>query len=102
MGNAASRSAQSDPLYDLLMTQHADGSFAESAALSALLGADRAARLTQARANVDERIAITAVVVRLLEREHAARSAEWRPAMRKASAWLARQNATFDAARLIA
>ena len=101
IANAHRRSDQSEPLYDLLMTQRADGSFVDSAALSALLGADRAARLTQALANVDERIAVTAVVVRLLDREHAARSAEWRPAMRKASAWLARQNATFDAAQII-
>jgi hypothetical protein len=89
-------SDQSDRLYDLLMTQRANGSFAESPALLALLGAERLARWTQARASADERIAITSLVVRLLEREHSAREAEWRPAVRKAKAWLAKQSTTFD------
>lgn len=89
-------SDQSDRLYDLLMTQRADGSFVESPALLALLGPERLARWTQARSGADEAIAVTSMVVRLLEREHSAREAEWRPAVRKAKAWLAKQSATFD------
>ena len=89
--------ASVDHLFDVLMTQRADGSFARSAALDAWLGPERSKRLAVALAGSDERVAITALVLHELQRAHADREDEWRPAAAKARAWLATQPAKFDA-----
>jgi Ca-activated chloride channel family protein len=101
--NAPEHEAQSgaspatpDPLYELLMTQSAAGSFAKSAVFMAWLAPAAAARLAQALATQDERLVVTAVVVLLLERQQPDRQSEWRPAVNKANAWLAKQSARFD------
>jgi Ca-activated chloride channel homolog len=95
--------APSDRLYDLLMTQRADGTFPRSPALIAWLGPDRKQRLDAAlKANTDERLVLTALVVLLLERECSDRVAEWKPALAKARAWLGKQAASFDAAPIVA
>jgi hypothetical protein len=85
------------------MTQRADGTFPRSPALIAWLGPDRKQRLDGAlKANTDERLVLTALVVLLLERECADRAGEWKPALAKARAWLAKQAASFDAASIVA
>jgi Ca-activated chloride channel family protein len=86
-----------DRLYDLLMTQRADGRFESSPALLRWLGLERAARLAAAIAEVGEAAVVTALVVLLLEREAQDRGAEWRPAVHKARRWLAAHAKTFDA-----
>jgi hypothetical protein len=91
----------SDPLYDILMTQRAEGSFERSAALDAWLGPERAVRLTREAASSDERIVVTATVILLLEKEHSAREGEWRAAVNKAKAWLAREASVFDASVVV-
>jgi len=91
----------SDGLFDLLMTQRAEGSFALSRELDALLGSARAARVKAEVASAGETLVVTSVVVRLLEREHASRASEWRPAVDKAKAWLAKQAGKFDAQSIV-
>lgn len=98
---AAQTPEQPDSLYDLLMTQRADGRFESSPALLRWLGTERAARLAAATAQAGEASVVTALVVLLLEREASERSAEWKPAVHKARAWLAAQPTTFDAASLL-
>jgi Ca-activated chloride channel family protein len=98
---AAKARETSDGLFDLLMTQRAEGSFVLSRALDALLGTERAARLKAAAATASETLVVTSVVVLLLEREHDARASEWRPAIDKAKAWLAKQPTKFDAQSVV-
>jgi Ca-activated chloride channel family protein len=86
----------SDPVFDLLMTQRADGSFATSPILTSWLGKERHKRMCEACAAVDEALVVTCVVIALLEREAADRASEWSPAMVKARAWCARQQGSFD------
>lgn len=85
---AAPAPEATDRVFDVLMTQKADGRFARSAVLDAWLGAARATKLDDAIANHGE-AAVTAVIVVLLAREAADRESEWRPAVRKAERWLA-------------
>jgi len=89
-------SATSDVVYDLLMTQRADGSFLHSPALQTLLGTERAARLSIAVTSENEALVVTATAIALLEREHSDRESEWRPAVTKAKGWLKKQSSTFD------
>jgi hypothetical protein len=94
--------ATSDVLFELLMTQSAAGSFAQSAIFTAWLGAEAAAKVALALlARQDEHVVVTAVVLLLLERREAARESEWRPAGNKAKAWLAKQSTHFDATALL-
>jgi Ca-activated chloride channel family protein len=94
--------ATSDVLFELLMTQSAAGSFAQSAIFTAWLGPEAAAKVALALlARQDEHVVVTAVVLLLLERREAARESEWRPAGNKAKAWLAKQSTHFDAAALL-
>jgi hypothetical protein len=79
------------------MTQRAEGSFETSAALEACLGSERVARLRAAVQSQPSKLVVTSVVVCLLERDYATRESEWRPAVDKAKAWLAKQDASFDA-----
>jgi hypothetical protein len=92
--------AAPDRLFDLLMTQKADGRFARSRWLDFWLGA-RGAKLDEAIAAHGEAIAVTAVVIALLARDEASREAEWKPAVTKAKAFLAAQGATFDGASIL-
>lgn len=92
---SAQPSASTDPLYELLMTQRAEGSFPKSQVLLSLLGPARERRLTQAIDQYGESEVVTAIIVRLLEMEHQERQSEWLPAVTKAKAWLAKQNSSF-------
>lgn len=91
----AAEPAPVDRVFDLLMTQKADGRFERSAVLDAWLGADRVAKLDAALTSHGDGV-ITALVVALLEREAADREDEWRPAVTKARAWLAANPVDFD------
>ncbi len=94
--------APSDRLYDLLMTQNADGSFPLSPALEDWLG-DALGAVRGAAGEHGEAWVVTAVVVAVLERDEPGRADEWRPAVTKARRWLRRQGATdFDAPALLA
>jgi hypothetical protein len=92
---------QTDRVFDLLMTQRADGRFERSDALRAWLDAAREAALQAAIEVHGEAIAVTALVVAVLVAEAAERESEWLPAVTKARAWLAAQGATLDGAQLI-
>ena len=92
--------AAPDRLFDLLMTQKADGHFARSRWLDFWLGARRA-KLDEAIAAQGEAIAVTAVVIALLAHDESSREAEWKPAVTKAKAFLAAQGATFDGASIL-
>jgi hypothetical protein len=89
-----------DPLYDVLMTQGASGTFELVPAVEEWLGGERTARIRAASVHADPAVVVTAVVVALLERDHRDREAEWRPAVAKAKAWLGRQKA-FDASVML-
>jgi Ca-activated chloride channel family protein len=93
--------AASDRVFDLLMTQKADGRFVRSPLLEQWLGSSRAARLLDAIRDHGEASAVTAVVVALLAKEAPERESEWRPAVRKAEAWLAKQGARIDATLVV-
>jgi Ca-activated chloride channel family protein len=90
-----------DRLFELLMTQRADGSFERSPVLDAWLGGDRVWRLINACKQHEARVVATSVVLLLLERDEPTRESEWRPALTKAKAWLAKQTATFDARAIL-
>lgn len=88
--------SRQDLLFDLLMTQKADGRFATlSPALTAILGR-RAGRLSGA-SDSD----VTAVVVALLRREFADDQATWAAAVTKAERWLASNPPSVDASSVI-
>jgi Ca-activated chloride channel family protein len=93
-------SEPSDRVFELLMTQRADGSFPISRELTSWLDAETNARLREAAKAHGEAVAATALVIALLARDEPARETEWRPAVTKAKAWLAGQP-TFDAARVL-
>lgn len=84
---AHARGAEPDPLYALLLTQKADGSFPPSPPLRERLGERRSA-FEKASAAHGEAIAATAAVLALLSLEEAPRREEWEPAARKAERWL--------------
>jgi Ca-activated chloride channel family protein len=88
-----------DPLYDVLMTQSAGGGFKLSPVLANWLGAERMERLAPHLKAQDEAVVVTSVVIAILERDHADREPEWRPAVAKAKGWLAKQSSSFDASR---
>ncbi|MDQ3036819.1 MAG: hypothetical protein M3Y87_30780, partial [Myxococcota bacterium] len=90
-----------DRVFDLLMTQKADGRFERTPTLDAWLGAARRAPLDAAIATHGEALACTAVVIALLEAEAADRDSEWRPAVDKAKAWLAAKGASVDGASIV-
>ncbi|MCB9593028.1 MAG: VWA domain-containing protein [Sandaracinaceae bacterium] len=90
----------SDRVFDLLMTQKADGRFERSRELDAWLGG-RAAALVAAIAAHGEAIACTAIVLALLEAEAPERRSEWTPAADKARGWLAKQGTTPDGSALL-
>jgi Ca-activated chloride channel family protein len=98
---SSSSEGPNDLLYELLLSQSAAGSFATSAAFTAWLGAEAAAKLARALVTHNEQVVVTAVVVLLLERREAARESEWRPAANKAKSWLAKQSPHFDANALL-
>jgi len=79
-----------DRLFDLLMTQQADGSFRLSPVLQRWLG-QRWPAVKAAAAHHGEALVATAVVVALLTQEATDRADEWGPAVAKAQHWLAQQ-----------
>jgi Ca-activated chloride channel family protein len=84
------RATTGDPLFELLMTQQADGSFRLTPILQQWLGQRWPAVKAAAEHHGEARVA-TAVVVTLLAREAANRADEWGPAVAKAQHWLAHQ-----------
>lgn len=86
----ADRGEPTDRVFDLLMTQKADGRFERSPVLDAWLGSERVGKLAALVAQHGE-AAITAVVVALLAREAPERESEWRPAVAKAERWLTKR-----------
>jgi Ca-activated chloride channel homolog len=79
-----------DWLFELLMTQQADGSFRLSPVLQQWLG-QRWPAVKAAAEHHGEALVATAVVVALLAQEAADRADEWGPAVAKAQHWLAQQ-----------
>jgi Ca-activated chloride channel family protein len=79
-----------DRLFELLMTQQADGSFRLSPILQQWLG-QRWSAVKAAAEEHGEALVATAVVAALLAREAADRADEWGPAVAKAQHWLAHQ-----------
>jgi hypothetical protein len=79
-----------DRLFELLMTQQADGSFRLSPVLQQWLG-QRWPAVKAAAEHHGEALVATAVVVALLAREAADRADEWGPAVVKAQHWLTQQ-----------
>jgi Ca-activated chloride channel family protein len=79
-----------DRLFELLMTQQADGSFRLSPILQHWLG-QRWPAVKAAAEQHGEALVATAVVVALLAQEAADRADEWGPAVAKAQHWLAQQ-----------
>jgi Ca-activated chloride channel family protein len=92
---------EEDRVFDLLMTQRADGSFGNSPVLTRWLDPSAASRLLDAIRDHGEALAVTAVVIALLAKEAPDRESEWRPAVQKAEAWLAKQGARPDAALVL-
>jgi Ca-activated chloride channel family protein len=84
------RSTTADRLFELLMTQQADGSFRLSPVLQQWLG-QRWPAVKTAAEHHGEALVATAVVVALLAQEAADRADEWGPAVAKAQHWLAQQ-----------
>jgi Ca-activated chloride channel homolog len=99
-GRSGGAAATADRLFELLMTQRADGSFRISAELRGWLGS-RVDAVAEAAAKEGEALVATAVVLELLRREAAERADEWGPAAAKAERWLAHQARAFDAAALL-
>ena len=89
-----------DRLYDLLMTQRADGSFPLSRVLSDWLGSARSERLRQACAQHGEALVVTSVAMGLIARDEPERASEWTPALSKARAFCLKQGATFALAEV--
>jgi len=79
-----------DRLFELLMTQQADGSFRLSPILQQWLG-QRWPAVKVAAEHHGEALVATAVVVALLAQEASDRADEWGPAVAKAQHWLAQQ-----------
>jgi len=79
-----------DRLFELLMTQQADGSFRLSTVLQHWLG-QRWRGVKAAVQHHGEALVATAVVVALLTQEATDRADEWGPAVAKAQRWLAQQ-----------
>ena len=79
-----------DRLFELLMTQQADGSFRLSPILQQWLG-QRWPAVKAAAEHHGEALIATAVVVTLLAQEALDRADEWGPAVAKAQHWLAQQ-----------
>jgi Ca-activated chloride channel family protein len=99
-GPKSQSATPADRLFDLLMTQQADGSFHLSAVLQHWLG-QRWQAVKAAAEHHSEALVATAVVVKLLAREAADRADEWGPAVAKAQRWLAQQGHHVEVAALL-
>jgi len=89
-------------LYDLLLTQRADGAFPWSMDLAACLG-DRVSDARRAmKTAADADVVVTAIVLAVLERDFGADEEQWRGAADKARRWLSAQATSFDAAAFLA
>jgi hypothetical protein len=89
-----------DRVFELLMTQQADGSFRLSPILQQWLG-QRWPAVKAAAEQHGEALVATAVVVALLAREAANRADEWGPAVAKAQHWLAQQGRSIAVETLL-
>ncbi len=89
-----------DRLYELLLTQKADGSFPWSPTLKEWL-APIPPEVEKALSTHGEAVVATALALALLERDEAAREEQWRPAAKKARAWLARQAGGLETGELL-
>jgi len=94
------RATTADRLFELLMTQQADGSFRLSPVLEHWLG-PRWQAVKAAAQQHGEALVATAVVVKLLAQEAADRADEWGPAMAKAQHWLAQQGSHVEVEALL-
>ena len=90
-----------DRLFDLLMTQRADGSFVTSPLLESWLGPERSARLAAACREHGEPLAVTLTVLALLAKEEPARASEWQPAALKARAFCAGKAGQLDVTAIV-
>ncbi len=81
----------SDSLYDVLLTQKANGSFALGAEISTLIGVENYAALEAAKGAQDATLLATSAVVFWLENRASERRGEWSAAVTKARGWLAKQ-----------
>ena len=97
---AVSAPESTDRLYDLLLTQRADGSFLLTPALESWLG-NRAKQVREEAKKRGEALVATAVVVALLATEMADREGEWKMGVEKAKKWLAKQGEQVDGGKLI-
>lgn len=86
-------------LYDVLLTQAADGHFPASRALTAWLGA-HATTFEGIAARIGSDVAWTLCTLAYLEIDAGTRGDEWRAAAEKARSYLARVSATLDVAGL--
>jgi len=77
-----------DLLYDLLLTQKADGSFERSSVLEQVLGAERWREVLAAIIQKGEAVAITEAVLTYLQEKESARTGEWSAAAAKAKRFL--------------
>ena len=89
-----------DRLFELLMTQQADGSFRLSAVLQHWLGS-RWQAVQAAAEHHGEALVATTVVVKLLAQEAADHADEWGPAVAKAQRWLAQQGHHIEVEALL-
>lgn len=94
------RVTTADRLFELLMTQQADGSFRLSTVLQDWLG-QRWQAVKAAAEHHGEALVATAVVVALLAREAADRADEWGPAVAKAQRWLEQQGRHLEVDALL-
>ena len=96
----AKETSKAPDLYDVLLTQKADGSFPLSRALVTLAGTTEAA-LKGAVGQHGEAIVATAIALAVLLRDFADQRDEWSAGAAKAQAWLDRQGNAFDAAAYV-
>ncbi|MFT6400495.1 MAG: Ca-activated chloride channel family protein [Bradymonadia bacterium] len=97
---AESAASISDPLYDVLLTQRANGSFTFGTELERLIGETNFAGLESSLGSAPDELIATAAVVHWLTTRASARRSEWATAVSKAEGWLTKQ-ATFDVTCLL-
>ncbi len=94
----ASGAGSLDAMFDLLMTQRADGAFVDSAALRRWVDG---AKLEAAAKQHDALAAATAAALAVLERHFGGHREEWEVASDKATAWLKRHGVSLGGEALL-
>ena len=97
---APAPAATLDTLYDLLLTQRADGGFPLSEPLAQRLGS-ALAFARKASSQHGELLVATTLVLALLERDETDRADEWRPAAAKARRFLEKQGVEWDPSEVL-